>query len=186
MSTERTEAVGPYSLVARQQEDLVRGVIWLAGKKVEDCSGTSVDAVFDALRDRVGELMHGAAEQRVGPPAQADTLGALRRVIPKMTPAQVRMLRAHFVAPDQRITATQLADAAQYESYRAANLHYGQLGYLLYVELPTPLPRRESDGKLIYTCSLAEEEDQRGEDEAEWVWKMRPHVAAALGALKFS
>jgi hypothetical protein len=92
------------------------------------------------------------------------------------------MLRAHYAAPNRCITATQLAKAANYTGYQSANLQYGRVGWLLYGELPTPLPRRPSDGKLIYTCALAEEVDQRTDDEAQWIWRMRPHVAEALGA----
>jgi hypothetical protein len=70
------------------------------------------------------------------------------------------------------ITATQLADAAKYEGYSAANLQYGKVGWLMYGELPVALPRRKSDGHLIYTCALAEQDDQRLPDEQHWVWKM--------------
>jgi hypothetical protein len=96
----------------------------------------------------------------------------------------LQLLRTHLNAPNRCITATLLAQAANYEGYQSANLHYGRVGWLLYGELPTPLPRRLSDGKLIYTCALAEENDQRADDEAQWIWKMRPHIAEALVAAK--
>jgi len=96
----------------------------------------------------------------------------------------MQMLRAHYNAPDRCITATQLAEAADYRGYQAANLQYGRVGLLLYGELPVVLPRRASDGKLIFTCALAEATDQRSDDETQWIWRMRPHVAEALAAAK--
>lgn len=91
------------------------------------------------------------------------------------------MIRAHYRAPDHRITATLLADAAGYASYSPANLHYGTIGRLLYEELPMELPVRK-DGSLIYTYMLAVAGDKSGPEE-HWVWQMRPEVAAAVEVL---
>jgi len=185
MDDKKSELVGPYTLVASFHKGAYRGVIWRGGAKVEDLTGDSVDDCLAKVRDRLGDLLQAEAVARKdSSPSVSETVAALHRIVPRFSHGQLLMLRAHYNAPNRCITATQLAQAANYEGYQSANLQYGRVGWLLYGELPTPLPRRPSDGKLIYTCALAEEEDQRAADEAQWIWKMRPHVAEALAAAK--
>jgi hypothetical protein len=45
--------------------------------------------------------------------------------------AQRKMLEFHFKAHNRTVTFTELATAAGYDSYGAANLHYGKLGAAL-------------------------------------------------------
>ena len=185
MDEKRSEAVGPYTLVAMLYKGAFHGVIWKGGSKIEQFTGDSVDDCLGKVRGRVGELLQAEAVARGdASPSVSAAVAALHRVAPLLSQGQLRMLQAHFKAPDHRITATELAKAAGYEGYQAANLQYGRVGWLLYGELPTSLPRRASDGQLIYTCALAEQEDQRTSDEAQWVWKLRPHIAEALVAAK--
>jgi hypothetical protein len=185
MDDRKSEVVGPYTLVALFHKGAHHGVIWKAGSKIESVTGNDVDDCLIKLRDRLGDLLQAEAKERGdASPSVTQTVEALHRIAPRLSPAQLRMLRAHHCAPNRCITATQLAQAADYDGYQAANLQYGRVGWLLYGELPVPLPRRASDGKLIYTCALAEADDQRLGGEAEWVWKMRPHVAEALSAAR--
>ena len=88
------------------------------------------------------------------------------------------MLKAPYRAPNQTITATELATAAGYKSYSAANLQYGNVGKALYEELPVEIPARE-DGSLIYTSALATA-GEKTEAEVHWAWKLRPEVAYAI------
>jgi hypothetical protein len=185
MEEKVSELVGPYTLVAALNKGVYRGVIWKGGAMVEDLTGSDIDDCLEKIRVRLGELLQGEALLRKdSSPSVTETVAALHRVLPRLSQGQLRMLRAHYHAKDRCMTATELADAAGYDAYHAANLQYGRVGWLLYGELPTPLPRRKSDGQLIYTCALAEEADQRSEDEVQWIWKMRPHVAEALAAVK--
>lgn len=185
MDDKKSEVVGPYTLVALFHKGGYHGVIWNAGSKIESVVGDGVDDCLAKLRDRLGDLLQAQAAARGdSSPSVTETVEALHRIAPRLSQGQLQMLRAHHGAPSRRITATQLARAANYEGYQAANLQYGRVGWLLYGELPVPLPRRASDGKLIYTCALAEEDDQRAGDEAQWIWRMRPHVAEALSAAK--
>lgn len=185
MDDRKSEVVGPYTLVALFHKGAYHGVIWKEGRKVETLTGNDVDDCLVMLRDRLGDLLQTEATAHGDTtPTVSQTVVALHRIAPRLSPGQLQMLRAHHAAPDRRITATQLAEAANYEGYRAANLQYGRVGWLLYGEMPIPLPRRASDGKLIYTCALAEENDQRVDDEEQWIWRMRPYVADALSAAK--
>lgn len=100
------------------------------------------------------------------------------------------MLDAHLNAPDYCITATQLAEAAGYENYNAANLHYGKLGQMLAEELNYNPPIRD-DGSVIWTATIAgwdedfnvekaERAMERREDDGHFEWTMRPQVVEAL------
>ena len=56
-----------------------------------------------------------------------------------MSGGQRAMLRAHYEAPGRKITATQLAQAAGFANFSAANLQYGLLGAMLFAEIPEDL-----------------------------------------------
>lgn len=49
----------------------------------------------------------------------------------KMSEAQRRMLEFHYGAHNRTATYTELANAAGWDDYRTANLHYGNLGRVL-------------------------------------------------------
>jgi hypothetical protein len=103
------------------------------------------------------------------------------------------MLDAHLNAPDHCITATQLAEAAGYENYNAANLHYGRLGQLLAEEMNYNPPIRD-DGSVIWTATIAGWDGEvdlnrltrameRRENDGHFEWIMRPQVVQALRSL---
>lgn len=102
------------------------------------------------------------------------------------------MLAAHLSSQDRLITATQLAQAAGYTNWSAANLQYGKLGRRLAEELNYNPPNRKN-GTTIWTYSLAtspddgdlEEEQlysllERGLENPHFEWLLRPQVAEAL------
>jgi hypothetical protein len=100
------------------------------------------------------------------------------------------MLEAHLNAPDHSITATELAEAAGYENYNAANLHYGKLGQMLAEQLNYNPPQRD-DGTVIWTATLAWPDGdvdlekltrfmERRMDDGHFEWIMRPQLVEAL------
>ena len=96
---------------------------------------------------------------------------ALRRVT--IAPHHLRMLQAHYHAPERTLTATQMAKAVGYNGFGVANLHYGKLGRIIGDALGwTPLPT-------TFVGVLSEFE----KPEREWHWIMRPAVATALEQL---
>lgn len=171
---------GEYVLVARLVEGVYRGALWHAGKIEQKVEGSSLDEVYRKLERLLYERQKAKAAARNGAdPSVEETAIALQRVLPKISDGQRAMLRAHLKAPERRITATQLAAAAGYANYSAANLQYGRLGAMLFAEVPEDLPCRK-DGSPVMTCVIASGDDQRNMDEEQWVWKMRPHVEEAL------
>lgn len=174
---------GEYTLVARLHKSAFRGALWHGGHIVEHVDGTSLEDVYRKLEAALFERQLARAAARQGTePSVDEAVKALNRVLAKASHGQRAMLRAHAQAPQQRITATQLADAACYASYSAANLQYGLLGAMLFAEMPEDLPRR-NNGTPIMTCAIASGEDQRGAGEEQWVWKMRPHIQQGLKEL---
>lgn len=85
----------------------------------------------------------------------------------------MRMLQAHYHAPDRTLTATQMAKALGYPKYSAANLHYGKLARLVGEQIGWhPLP-----DEAIFVLVTFEKPHR------EWRWIMRPSVAQALEQL---
>lgn len=106
------------------------------------------------------------------------------------------MLSAHLKAESNLISASQLADAAGYKNWSAANLHYGTLGKKLAVELNYNPPNRD-DGSPIWTYTLATaggeghldktqifEALMRGCDDPHFEWLMRKEVIEAMTSRK--
>jgi len=97
-----------------------------------------------------------------------DYVAAFGRIV--VAPHHMRMLQAHYHAPNHTLTATQMAKAMGYPTFASGNLHYGRLGRTVGTALGwDPLP-----STLVYV--LAEFE----KPEREWFWIMRPAVAGAL------
>lgn len=86
------------------------------------------------------------------------------------------MLAAHFRAPDRRITATDLANAAGYATYGAANLQYGIFAHRLCDALGFTPPTGNS-GNPTFTCVLA---TPRKLPHQDWEWTMHSVVADAI------
>jgi hypothetical protein len=96
------------------------------------------------------------------------------------------MLRAQCRAPAHTITATQLAQAAGYKNYNAANLHYGTMARLV-AERLSFLPDKRKDGTERWWKALSYEAD--GEDDtadAHFKFVMRPELVSALQQMRWA
>jgi hypothetical protein len=176
----KTITAGPYTLVARVIDDTYCGALWHAGKKEETLEGTSIDDVWEKLVNELYKRQVLVASARNGAEPTADEAAkAILRIEPRLHAAHKAMLRAHLKSEGCNITATQLATAAGYAGYPAANLHYGLLGAMLFAEMPEELPKG-SNGAPIMTCAIASLDDQRSSPEHQWIWKMRPHIVEGL------
>jgi hypothetical protein len=111
---------------------------------------------------------------------------ALASFVPVLARArryQREMLRAHYRAPGQRLTAPELAKAAGYRHYAYANRWYGQIGRELYGSDPSRIERWTATGAPVFTTMLTSDVTQPG--DANRVWELRPEVARALELLGF-
>lgn len=172
---------GKYTLVARFREGAWRGAMWSGGKIIRTIEANSLKDAWEQLGLLLHEeLKQQAAMRRGVEPTAAEACNAFLRIASKLPASYKRMLRAHLRAPEQRITTAQLAQAAGYGGYGAANLHYGLLGAMMYAEIPDELPTDPRTGRPVMTFTLAtgDRDSARGEDY--WVWKMRPHIAEGV------
>jgi len=97
------------------------------------------------------------------------------------------MLRAQCRAPNTAITATQLAEAAEYDSYHAANLQYGMLAFNLAGILGFTPHLMHRDGSLCWWTTLSVAgEGAAFEDAQQFHFVMRPELVQALREMRWA
>ncbi|SAL06720.1 hypothetical protein AWB78_08210 [Caballeronia calidae] len=175
----KTLKAGQYTLVARVIDSACRGVLWANGKVAVEVRGETLDEVWRGLCTALYQRQISLAAARLDEPTVEEAAKAFVSIAGQITAGHKAMLKAHLTAPDRKITATQLAKAAGYPNYSAANLQYGLLGAMLFAELPIDLPKRK-DGSPVMTCAIASDDDLRTSPKDEWIWAMRPYVAEGL------
>ncbi len=104
---------------------------------------------------------------------------ALRAVLSDAPDAHVAMLRAHAISPGHRITASDLARAAGYSGYGAANLQYGKFAHRICDELRLT-PKNGNSGEPTYTYVLA---SSRKLPDLDLEWTLHDVVVDALATL---
>lgn len=114
-------------------------------------------------------------------PTSEEFRNAFRQLRSNLTQKQLVMLRAHYHSGGRAITESELAAAASYSSYRAANLQYGALARKVcsLIEYEPPSPR---DGRPLWPQTIAEAV-HRERYGLELQWVMRPEAADALADL---
>jgi len=177
----KTTKAGEFTLIARQVNGIYEGALWSQSRTVQRVNGRDLDSVYQQLHALLDHRLADRIAARLGrEPSAEEAVRALVRVFPNMSVGQRTMLRAHYKAPGRTITATQLAQAAGYANFSAANLQYGLLGAMLLAEIPEDLPRRQ-DGSRVTICALASGDyPEKGADAPNSVWNMRQHIAEAL------
>lgn len=141
-------------------------------------SAEALDAVISELDE--ASAARAAARGTSGCPSAAEYRLAL--ALTKPGKAQRAMLAAHLAVPDHVLTATELAHAAGYADYSAANLHYGTFAFDLGRELDFTPSERGNDGQVIWTFVLATgwRDEEGGPGAGEWHWRLRPELVEAL------
>src|SRR6266511_1276707 len=110
-------------------------------------------------------------------PSVARYKEALSAIHGALTDGQLAMLRAQYLAPQHTLTATELASAAGYRSFRGTNLQYGKMSVLLRDVLGY-----WGDGAAAsYVFSLFNPPGAVG--NPEWLFVMHDEVVQALSEL---
>jgi 5-methylcytosine-specific restriction protein A len=110
-------------------------------------------------------------------PATDEYRRALAR-LGMLSDLHLRLLRAHYFAPEHKATATELAQAVGFDNWRPVNLQYGLLGEKLRVALNyAPGDHAQASYSLASFVPPGEEAN------SEWVWVMHPELAQALETL---
>jgi hypothetical protein len=180
MKPERvTEDYRNFVLVAAFYKNKSRGRAFKVHEPQFDVEAGSVHDAMDKLKQRIDEYFDELARSRASIPASVtEYVQAFQAIERRLSEGHRAMLKAHFSAPERTLTASQLAEAAGYRGYKAANLQYGNVGRWLYEEILCLLPER-ADGSKIYTCALADGAELEAPED-QWRWVLRPEVAAAL------
>lgn len=109
-------------------------------------------------------------------PSVARYVDALRQLEASIHPNHKKLLQAHYAAPDQTMTARELAAAVGYPNHHSVNLQYGQLGERL-----RELMAYRGDGQASYVFAAFVPPRVAGNEE--WLWVMHENVARALEQL---
>ena len=102
-----------------------------------------------------------------------DAFRQLRSTVPEN---HLRLLRAHYLAPDHTITARELAAAVGYSGHGSVNLQYGTFGARM-----RELLAYTAGQQAAYVFTSFIEPGER--DNRETLWVMHPQVAQALAEL---
>ena len=87
-----------------------------------------------------------------------------------------RMLGAHYRAPNNTITMTELAEEMGYANYKPANLHYGTLAKLICRELGV---------KPVLWVKVLVKFPKKGRPDEHWRLVLRPQVVKAIESLRW-
>ncbi len=170
-----------HTLLSAVHEGQCKGRVWQSKKLVYQQVGGEVKSLMQELKSWVDCSISGKAAEQGGTPDEIKLLEAVRTVLPSLSEKQIGMLKAHYEAEDQLVTAGDLADAVDYKSYSGANMQYGFIGKALQEIHPIVLPKRR-DGSEIFTFYLAEAGEET-EDEGLWQWKLRPEMSKVIEKL---
>lgn len=112
-------------------------------------------------------------------PSADECVQGFERILDKVNPQQMAMLRAHYQSGGRAVTMRELATAAGYADYKMANLQYGNLAKRLYTAMGFPKPISPRSGNEYWILGLGEFTD-RGEYGLEMNCVMRPEISEAL------
>lgn len=118
-------------------------------------------------------------------PTVDDYKQAFIAISSQLTDSHKRMLKAHYHAPGQIITVTELAEAAGYEHFGGANLQYARIAELVANYLNYSPRQHDDSGKPFWSLMLASGywktlEDSEITSQREWQWQLREQVSQAL------
>lgn len=108
---------------------------------------------------------------------------ALERIWPELPKSYRKMLKAHYLHPQQTMTLKELQEAAGYKSESGVNLQYGKLGKRILKALGDYEPtRRGHDNSPQWTMVIAQGYEGEG-IHGGWLWALRSEVSDALDQL---
>lgn len=189
MSTDdRAMRYGRYTMIARTMAGVHRAVGYIGKRRITEATGDSIQSARENLRAELAARDRVEIEKRVaGVPTAVEYQEALEVLADKITDAQRAMLKAHYHAKkadvredraDRTLTVIELAKAAGFPDFGAANLQYGLLGRKVAEQLGYKPPIPDDRDDTVWTFALAT--GVRRIEGGLWEWTLRPEVADAL------
>jgi hypothetical protein len=175
-----------HRIIAGDRQTGPAAVIYGGSAKLHEVRSSTVATALEQARGWIDHLLDAQRANRrlshVG--TREEYLRAFRAL--SIGEHHEAMLRAHANAADYALTATELARAAGYDSFEAANIHYGRLGRQIaeFLDLPPPVHKRR--GEPIWTMVLAGGADEAEGEDDHWRWRMHPEVVDALQDLNMA
>ena len=193
-SSTTTRHKGPYTIRAMQmgqgcQAQVLRVRTAIGPRHHGNDPAAAIAAAEEWLNRRA--TAEGEEREKTGAPSPTAYREALDVI--GLNRGEKAMLQAHLAAPWHTLTATELAKAAGWENWSAANLHYGGLGRKV-AELLGWEPKARRDGTPIWTMAIALPASLEGvpaeesidflmssmETGGEFEWTLRPQMVAAV------
>ncbi len=110
-------------------------------------------------------------------PSKAQYVAALTAVLPRLSEPQLKMLRAHYQAPDVTITTHDLALAAGFVNWKPVNMHYGLVGSYIRSAIG-PAGDVRGQRSYVFAYFIPPTAESPG-----WRWVLHPPVRDALHEL---
>ena len=182
MNASATYRLGRHDVRTLRTAAGYRGRVVLGPKNFVDAEAGTIEGVLARIEIALAERTSTARAARVaGIPTADEYLCALHRLGQQGEFGQhhQRMLAALHKAPARTLSAGDLAGAAGWGSYEAANSHLGSFAKMMALELGYQPAETGSDGVPTWTYTLATAAPERS-PEGHFRWQMRPELAAAL------
>ena len=143
----------------------------------------SKEELLDYIKNKILEHNQITLQKRVnGVPTTEEFVEAINFVKP--TDAQWAMLKAHYHAPERKLTSLQLAKAGNYDHFYTGNTQYGTLGGSIARHLNYTPPGKYDDGKPLWITTITEDNHYNSdEDTGHFQHILREEVAKALKLL---
>ena len=162
----------------------VRYAVFGADKKsIKMGSEQTYENAVASAKSVITNISQARTKARInGIPAADEFAEALSQVSP--TDSQWMMLKAHYRAPDRKLTSTQLSEAAGFNDLGVANMQYGSLGrkvadWLNY----TPLGKYKDGTPLWITALTVANSDAKDFETGHYEHTLLEEVAKALELL---
>lgn len=180
--------LGRYRLIAAPLAGKPVARAFLAGARqgsgvVAETTGQTLEEALALLAETLIQRDAAAREARRledSIPLRVPTAEEYRDALACVAPSdgQWAMLRAHAAAGSKGLISRELAEAAGWTDFSAANLQYGLLGRAVADYLGITLPKREDQTETAATFMLAT--GAWNGPDGTFLWVIHPELAAAL------
>ena len=172
--------IGKFLVIFGENQNECKYRISLNDKTVNEGICPSKLEAIKTAEDFISTYKKDMVLKRVdGIPTPQEFAEALSSIKP--TGNQWEMLKAHYHAPNRKLTSSQLAEAVGFPNFSSANSQYGGLGSSIARHLEITPPGHYKDGKPLWITIITLENSESIEnDTGHYQHILRNEVAEAL------